>query len=442
MSPKAKPQTPPQSAIKAHVITSQTDIHVVDHRVPLGKDSKQLSSEASKITGQVVSHPLDQTALKAIGNSYHMKALSFKTTASVGLGFDIYDKKGELINEEAWPDFLHQANPMETFDEVIQAMSLDLDEVGQGHFEVVPSVGGKVAELYWVPSENLWLTRKKNMFHQVIQGQTRSFVPFGINPGSGALTSIVRVKTPSNRSQFYGVPDWVGAIGALTLDSYAVEWNYRFFLNNAIPAYAVIVEGGEFDEAVELAVQNFFTQTLKGVGNSHKTLYLPIDDPNIKVRFEELMKKPAEGDFQKLRQSLRDEVLSAHGVPPRIMGVVSSGSLGGGGEAEQQLKIFKEVGLSPRQRLIEGTLDRTILKADELHIKFRSIDLSSDESDVKKIIDLVQGGLMEVDEGREALGSVSELLKADQDKRAGQIIKNVINLRAMMAQWSSIHGTL
>jgi len=411
----------------AEIITLTTGLDSGPSLASVKKASSQLNDEIVK-QENIIPHPINLRALKTIDNTYHHKAISFKAVSAVGLGFDLLDEKGEYVPEDKWPAFLVTANPLESFHELILSTYMDFEEVGGGHIEVIQTRKGDPAELYWVPGETMYLNRTKDTFIQELNGKTVHFKPYGAKKTSDrAKNQMIRFKYPSNRSTYYGRPDWIGAVGSMILDALAVEWNYRFFRNNAIPALAVIVEGGEFDGPTKALVRDFLTQTVKGIDNSHKTLYLPINDPNIKVRFEKIMAEVKDADFQKLRTSIRDEVLSGHGVPPRVMGVITSGSLGGGGEAEQQLKIFKEVSVSPKQRLFETVLNGTLLKESGMRIKFRGIDLSSDTSDVENVRGLVQDQILTPEEGRNML-DIEDVSKAS----AANLIAQIVQLRNVL----------
>ncbi len=413
--------------LTAEIITLTTGLDSGPSLASVKKASSQLNDEIVK-QENIIPHPINLRALKTIDNTYHHKAISFKAVSAVGLGFDLLDEKGEYVPEDKWPAFLVTANPLESFHELILSTYMDFEEVGGGHIEVIQTRKGDPAELYWVPGETMYLNRTKDTFIQELNGKTVHFKPYGAKKTSDrAKNQMIRFKYPSNRSTYYGRPDWIGAVGSMILDALAVEWNYRFFRNNAIPALAVIVEGGEFDGPTKALVRDFLTQTVKGIDNSHKTLYLPINDPNIKVRFEKIMAEVKDADFQKLRTSIRDEVLSGHGVPPRVMGVISSGSLGGGGEAEQQLKIFKEVSVSPKQRLFETVLNGTLLKESGMRIKFRGIDLSSDTSDVENVRGLVQDQILTPEEGRNML-DIEDVSKAS----AANLIAQIVQLRNVL----------
>jgi PBSX family phage portal protein len=410
------------TATQAEIITLGTGIESGPSLDTIKKASSQLKDEIVK-QENIIPHPINLRALKTIDNTYHHKAISFKAVSAVGLGFNILDERGQIIPEDKWPSFLVTANPLESFHEVILSAYMDFEEVGGGHIEVIQTRKGDPAELYWVPGETMYLNKSKDTFIQELNGKTVHFTPFGLAKQSDrSKNQMIRFKYPSNRSTFYGRPDWIGAVGSMILDALAVEWNYRFFKNNAIPALAVIVEGGEFDKDTKALVRDFLTQSVKGIDNSHKTLYLPINDPNIKVRFEKIMAEVKDADFQKLRTSIRDEVLSGHGVPPRIMGVITSGSLGGGGEAEQQLKIFKEVSVSPKQQLFESVINRTLLAGTGMRIKFRSIDLSSDTSDIENVRGLVQDEILTPEEGRNML-DIEDVSKSEAASLLAQIVR-------------------
>lgn len=391
------------------------------------KESQQVDSEITT-PDNTVPHLWDLKTLKSMENSYHKKALNFKANCTVGLGYTLTNKNGEPPKE--LPGFMGMANPLESFEEVTTPVALDYDETGQGYWEVVRNLKGEPSELYWIPSETVFISKDKKFFLQKVNEKTRKFLPF--NPDSFSrpnpeIGEIIRIKFPSNRSPFYGQPDWIGAVAPMLLDSFAVEWNYRFFQNNAIPAFAIIIEGGKMSPPVEKAVKDFLTNNYKGVSNAHSTLYLPIENKDVKVRLEEVTKKPAEGEFQKMRDQIRDEILSAHGVPPRIMGVVTPGSLGGSGEAAQQLKIFKEVLIAPRQRQFEQTLNRTILKPYGLNLQFTAIDTTPEKDDVDTVTKLVQTGTILPEEGRILLSNFMDIpdlaaIKAEDSKKPKEVL--------------------
>ena len=80
--------------------------------------------------------------------------------------------------------------------------------------------------------------------------------------------------------------------------------------------------------------------------------------------------------FEKLFDKKTLEIVSAHGVPPRIVGIITAGSLGGGGEYQAQLKSLKEVTIRPKQVLVEETFNDTIFRDTGDRIDFNEIDIT------------------------------------------------------------------
>ena len=92
---------------------------------------------------------------------------------------------------------------------------------------------------------------------------------------------------------------------------------------------------------------------MKGAENAFRALMLSIPFENATVKFEKLMADFRDMPFDKLTQATREEILAAHGVPPRLVGIVTAGQLGGAGEADGQLRNFIATKVEPRTKFIE-----------------------------------------------------------------------------------------
>ena len=135
----------------------------------------------------------------------------------------------------------------------------------------------------------------------------------------------------SPNSRFYGEPDYLAAMLSILTNQKADSFNNAFFENSARADTAIIFENSEPDEMQLNAFKEFFGSNFKGAGNAHKTLVLTANGDNAKVRIEDLS-KVSDISFEKLKNLNRDEIIAAHGVPPRMVGVMTAGQLGGSGE--------------------------------------------------------------------------------------------------------------
>lgn len=364
------------------------------------KESKQ-AKEVFPIG--MVEHPYNLTTIKGLDQAIHSKAIAFKSVTATGIGFNIFSN-GELTPGPKW---LTQANQFESFQTVLSLITQDFIECGNAYLEVVRNTAGTIVELYWIPAETIWIEPKRKSFVQTVGIEDVNLSTFGFR--SKTQSEVVHFKNSVNKNAHYGTPDWLGAIGAISLDISAVEYNYNFFLNNGIPSTAIIVRGGEFSPSVEKDIKDFLQNNFLGLANSHKTLYLPIKSKDVEVEFTMLNKREKDGAYVKLREQLQKDIVSAHGVPPRLLGIIEGGSLGGGGEAEQQMKIFKETVIAPIHKTFETQINNTILAETNETIVFNKIKVETPAGRLTELVTIVESGIMTEDEARKELGlSVAE----------------------------------
>jgi HK97 family phage portal protein len=202
----------------------------------------------------------------------------------------------------------------------------------------------------------------------------------------------------SPRSRFYGEPDYLAAIAALNSAAKIDAFNAAFFDNSARADKAIIFEGAEPTTEQMDAFRDFFSGSFKGFYNAHKTLIVSAGGENAKVRFEDLSKTD-DLSFKELKNIIRDEVIAAHGVPPRMIGVMSASQLGGGGELIGQLHAFNELTIKPKQEIVEWFFETL-----GYPIKLKPIDVSNYKDDAMLVAGLVQSGVLSVQEARATLG--------------------------------------
>jgi len=202
----------------------------------------------------------------------------------------------------------------------------------------------------------------------------------------------------SPKSLFYGEPDYLGSLLSILTNSKIDGFNNAFFDNSAKADKAIVFENAEPDEAQMRAFEQFFGSNFKGYQNAHKTLIVTAHGENAKVRFEDLSKID-DLSFEKLKNMTRDEIIAAHGVPPRMMGIVSAGSLGGGGELIGQLHAFNQLTIIPKQEEIEWFFDSI-----GFPIKLKAIDVSNFKDDSELVTNLINSGIITVQEARTILG--------------------------------------
>lgn len=340
--------------------------------------------------GDVYPRPVDYgTLAESVSlNPYHAAALRIKAQAAVGLGYTLYrDEQADdaLIAgwEAVWP---------EGFQREILSLALDLETFGMAYVEAVPGADGAAA-CYHVPAYTMWL--RPTGYRQEVQLHRVEWPPY-----DDQERGIAHLGLYHPRADWYGLPDWITALNAMQLDANATLWNLQFFQNNCVPAWAILVEGGTLDETVEQQIADFFTANYKGVDNAHRALQL--SGAGVTVKFQKLQDDSRDMGFAQLKQLARDEVVAAHGVPPRLLGIVTAGQLGGGGEMQSQLRFFREVLMAGRQRLWSRFLTQFLPAG--VSLRFHEMDITDAETDATYYKELVAAGVLQPNEARAELG--------------------------------------
>lgn len=366
-----------------------SEYHQVVKSISDQKGSRRLREKyGTQIDGvKCASRPFD-LALYAYAttlNTYHARAVRAKAKDIVGRPWKIAGD-GPQAAKDRITDFFRHAFGRKTFAEGMGCVWSDYEALGNGYLEVIPNQKGEPAELAHVPATEVWIRLDELGFVQQKNAEYAHFRAYGVEddryPKEGdndplaankAFTSLIHFSRYSPWSPYYGIPSVMPAWNALTLMTLVAEFNLQFFSNNAIPDYAVILEGESAEGAVD-TIKEYFTKHLKG--QAHKTMVLETPGGG-KVRFEKLTSDAArEASFRLLRQDCRDELMHAHGVPPQKVGIVETGKLGGN-LATEQIEEYKNSIVTPGQEQVVTRLNEIIergFKITNLRFEFEPYD--------------------------------------------------------------------
>lgn len=366
-------------------------------------NSDEVPHPHSEKFGDMILHWNDLRA----ANSYHARCIRSKVACTVGLGLEMLegDQKKLLERMSLVNDY------GESFLEVMQRVGLDFEATGNGYMEVVTDGKGDPAEFYYMPSTRTTARKlqrglPRTWYYLQDSGERTSFEIYNPKTAKARRSYVLHFAQPSTGSRYYGTPDWEGCTPDIELAHYAKLYNRQFFINSGVPDVAIIVENGRLDKKTEQVVADFFRANFQGVMNSHRALYLPVEGEDANVRIEPVggSMKDRDMSFKELSDKTRDGILSAHGVPPRLAGVVASGQLGGGGEVGGQFKLYKELVIDPRQEIFETKL-RPVFAAMGLgEVQFKDMDVSIQEARSTLYPALVAANIITDDEAREEMG--------------------------------------
>lgn len=326
--------------------------------------------------------PLDPQALALcyLRNSDHARACQIKAEGIAGGGWqDAPPPVLELLPASA-----------------MTRLALDLETFGNAFAEILRDRGGRPIGLNILPVYTV--TRRQAGGLRQRQWDDLRETVIDIPPEDS-----LHLRALCPLGHHYSVPAWAGVRAMMDLIYAAARYNARYFEGGAIPEYAVIHTGAEMSAAQRATVREFFRGEYLGVERSRRTLFMSLQEGQ-SIEFRPIAQHQ-EGEFLKLMEAARIHLPSAHGVPPRLLGIMQAGQLGGVGEVSQQMQMFQEFTLRPRQRQL---LDQLQPLLQELGIAANTLqlampDLTPPGDDAKDLPALVQTGLISIEEGRQRL---------------------------------------
>ncbi|MDR1008023.1 MAG: phage portal protein [Campylobacteraceae bacterium] len=247
---------------------------------------------------------------------------------------------------------------------------------------------GKYRAFYYMPAREARLDNDFKIYQ--VNGYKKKEIP-------GSYYSY-----SSPMSRHYGEPDYLASINQILTVQDINLYNNLFFKNGATPRLAVIFENSEPTQEQIDAFSEFFGSSFRGVENAHKTLIISsgtnLEGKDAKIRVEKLS---ADDDlsFEKLREISRNEIIAAHSVPPRLVGIVNTGGWGGQSELIGQLHLFNETVIKPKQEEIEEYFGSLGVK-----LVLKPFDITNFKDDSEVLPNLIQAGILSVAEAREILG--------------------------------------
>lgn len=233
---------------------------------------------------------------------------------------------------------------------------VDEEATGNGYYEVVRNVAGKIAGLYHISAVSVRL-RKGGGFVQVRNNKKRFFKEFG-DPrivdaddgkvlvdakgnktaeglakfGAGAVplesraSELLHFKVYSPRSTYYGLPRYMAAAPAISGSRLAATRNVSFFENDAVPRVIITVSGGRLTHESIQMLEKFVTRKGKlGPGGAHRIAVLQVEEKQIgglmnknlrtQINVQPLTVGSSEdASFQNYRSANDEEIREAFGL--------------------------------------------------------------------------------------------------------------------------------
>ncbi len=315
------------------------------------------------------------------------------------------------------------SGPRQTMQELLTQVWDDKVTCEMAYLEVVRDPQGEVTRLYHVPAHTLRAHkdgvrfcqargRKKVWFTEWNSGRFCDFetgkeIPAGADGKPPAdqrdrFSELLVFRQTARRSDFYGIPSYVSAIGWIMLALAARDYNISFFRNLREPRWAIIVSNLEDDEDTFTEIEDAFNNDLI---ENHRNLLAQFTG-EAKVMFQKLSEDQNDASFAKLLEMCDERVFLAHRVPMDRVGLVKTGPLGGS-VAETTNRTYRESVVLPDQELLNHRLQQFCaieLGAEEWLIHMNDLDSKAMRGDLEGAMKGFRSGIYSVNEARDKAG--------------------------------------
>lgn len=405
--------------------------------VALKKESVQ--PEAENKQGQLLlTPPYDTAALATLYNlnAYHKRCCLVKAGVTVRLGFSIYDPD----KLERKPDEEHERIKtfVETSIEVLHDFQLDQEIFGNSYLEIVRNGKGEVAEIFHIGAKetSIRIENKIRILQELIGGTNIYYIPYlgeKYQADGKNRHEYIHLKNYNPENRYYGAPEYTGAISAMYLDESAKTFNTNRF-SNPVPESIIKMFGFEKDDETLTNIKNFFTNNFGDRDKSgKKVLVLWSDSPDEnKIVVDKMEADIKDASYRGMRDDNTTEIIAAHGLSPRVVGIESRAKLGGGGEVREQLRLINELVFIPRKKALARVVNNLILGMGikGWRIKFDNFEFVNATEDATFYSTMVAAGIVTKDEARSEMGY--EVLKPDVTLPDAQQVAD--NVQAVGAQ--------
>jgi PBSX family phage portal protein len=353
---------------------------------------------------------LDYLAALYERSSPHAAAVKAKVKNIAGLGYDFVesDQTKELLDRAEGNDaklsslrrrlargrrelldWIASCNEEDEFEETLSKIWTDYETTGNAYIEVGRKNTGEIGYIGHIPSTTMRIRIKRDGFIQIISNRAVFFRNFGDKKTKDPIgndprpNEVIHLKKYTPTNGYYGVPDIIAAMNAVTGNEFSAKFNLDYFENKAVPRYVIVIKGGNLSPRSEQQILEFFQASLKG--KNHRTLYVPLpaEEEGKKVSFE---MKPVEtgtqdSSFNNYRKGNLSDILMAHGVPISKVSLSEGVSLAAARDAD---KTFKEQVCRPEQIIFEKKLNKIIKEmTDVFTLKLNELSLTDEDTQSK-----------------------------------------------------------
>ena len=185
-----------------------------------------------------------------------------------------------------------------------------------------------------------------------VELDTYWYVPTFSNPHQFMPGSVFHLLEPDINQELYGMPEYLSALNSAWLNESATLFRRKYYQNGAHAGYIMYVtDAAQSSTDVEELRQAM--RSSKGLGNFKNLFFYAPNGKADGIKIVPLSEVATKDDFFNIKKVSAEDLLSAHRVPPQMMGMMPNNA-GGFGDVMKAAQVFVRNELTPLQERIKA----------------------------------------------------------------------------------------
>jgi HK97 family phage portal protein len=230
--------------------------------------------------------------------------------------------------------------------------------------------------------EGVWILDPRIVQEQLSQTFPQTIIAWKVQTPFGMMAldplDVAHFKIPHPEKPFRGSSPMEAAGLAISADVAAAKWNYKFFKNSALPSGILSTEQ-PLTETQARMIRKRWEETSKGEDNAHR-----IQVTYRGLKWTSLQDSRKDMEFKEQREQLQQEICAMFGVPGIKLGLLDGATYA---NSDAQKELFWTQTVMPLLRLIEATLDDSILRDTTLETYFNTDNVEDIRGIVARKVD-------------------------------------------------------
>lgn len=219
---------------------------------------------------------------------------------------------------------------------------LDFLVFGNAFLEKRLSVSGKALKLETSPAK---YTRRG------VEHDTYWFIQNYTKPHQFAPGSVFHLLEPDINQELYGMPEYLSALNSAWLNESATLFRRKYYQNGAHAGYIMYVTDAAQSSTDVEALRKAMRDS-KGLGNFKNLFFYAPNGKADGIKIVPLSEVATKDDFFNIKKVSAEDLMSAHRVPPQMMGIMPN-NVGGFGDVLKAAQVFVRNELTPLQERIK-----------------------------------------------------------------------------------------